>query len=196
MERVKGIEPSSSAWKAAALPLSYTRAPDLGRRWWRRLDSNQRRLSQRIYSPSPLATRALLHSVRPLIRSSQDGFTDRPVQPSGVSCGACYADRVPRCQRRFGFLSRKFVAIRFPASRASGPSPRRLWVSLDFGRFREVLHRLGRNGPSRTAMQQKEDFQPSGFRRICQDRRISGSFMQRKALFLFPVSHIESRRAA
>ncbi len=27
MERVKGIEPSSSAWKAVALPLSYTRSP-------------------------------------------------------------------------------------------------------------------------------------------------------------------------
>ena len=27
MERVKGIEPSYSAWKAAALPLSYTRVP-------------------------------------------------------------------------------------------------------------------------------------------------------------------------
>jgi hypothetical protein len=27
MERVKGIEPSSSAWKAVALPLSYTRVP-------------------------------------------------------------------------------------------------------------------------------------------------------------------------
>ena len=26
-ERVKGIEPSSVAWKATALPLSYTRAP-------------------------------------------------------------------------------------------------------------------------------------------------------------------------
>ena len=26
LERVKGIEPSSSAWKAVALPLSYTRA--------------------------------------------------------------------------------------------------------------------------------------------------------------------------
>jgi hypothetical protein len=26
MERVKGIEPSSSAWKAVALPLSYTRS--------------------------------------------------------------------------------------------------------------------------------------------------------------------------
>src|SRR6516165_11723981 len=27
MERVKGIEPSSEAWEAPALPLSYTRAP-------------------------------------------------------------------------------------------------------------------------------------------------------------------------
>src|SRR3954452_6893602 len=33
LERVKGIEPSYSAWKAAALPLSYTRAGvDLTRR--------------------------------------------------------------------------------------------------------------------------------------------------------------------
>ena len=29
LERVKGIEPSYSAWKAAALPLSYTRAPGM-----------------------------------------------------------------------------------------------------------------------------------------------------------------------
>src|SRR5947207_14589354 len=28
LERVKGIEPSYSAWKAAALPLSYTRTGD------------------------------------------------------------------------------------------------------------------------------------------------------------------------
>ena len=28
--------------------------------WWRELDSNQRRHSQRVYSPSPLATRASL----------------------------------------------------------------------------------------------------------------------------------------
>src|SRR5262249_39207524 len=28
LERVKGIEPSSSAWKAVALPLSYTRTGD------------------------------------------------------------------------------------------------------------------------------------------------------------------------
>lgn len=30
MERVKGIEPSYSAWEAAALPLSYTRIFGLG----------------------------------------------------------------------------------------------------------------------------------------------------------------------
>ena len=30
--------------------------------WWRGLDSNQRRLSQRIYSPSPLTTRAPLQA--------------------------------------------------------------------------------------------------------------------------------------
>ena len=29
VERVKGIEPSSSAWEAAALPLSYTRKASL-----------------------------------------------------------------------------------------------------------------------------------------------------------------------
>ena len=32
--------------------------------WWRGLDSNQRRRSQRIYSPSPLATRAPLQRTR------------------------------------------------------------------------------------------------------------------------------------
>jgi hypothetical protein len=33
LERVNGIEPSSSAWKAVALPLSYTRGT---RRWFTR----------------------------------------------------------------------------------------------------------------------------------------------------------------
>ena len=105
-----GIEPTQPAWKAGALPLSYTRvelsfrprstavlsairfskphnikthktstapvytgfgnchlaatAPDYQPRntpWWRELDLNQRRHSQRVYSPSPLTTRAPLH---------------------------------------------------------------------------------------------------------------------------------------
>ena len=104
LERAKGIEPSSSAWKAVALPLSYARpetnyptalslptfpptctppladtipsktviflACQISHRhiaygrctgWWRGLDSNQRRHSQRVYSPSPLTARAPLH---------------------------------------------------------------------------------------------------------------------------------------
>src|SRR5580658_5662790 len=55
MERVVGIEPTSSAWKAEVLPLNYTRAADgdlpaaLRRSdsspsgWWRGKDSNLRR---------------------------------------------------------------------------------------------------------------------------------------------------------
>lgn len=101
LERVEGIEPSSSAWKAIALPLSYTRLllftsalisasrvrskalsknaswhsrqrPEIVsltakfltpcNQWWRELDLNQRRHSQRIYSPSPLTARASLQN--------------------------------------------------------------------------------------------------------------------------------------
>ena len=58
MERVKGIEPSSSGWKPEALPLSYTRF------WWRGLDSNQRR-----HKSTVLQTAAFNHSATPpLIR--------------------------------------------------------------------------------------------------------------------------------
>src|SRR5690606_35728608 len=39
MERVKGIEPSQPAWKAGALPLSYTRTKKI---WSGRRDSNPR----------------------------------------------------------------------------------------------------------------------------------------------------------
>ena len=58
MERETGIEPASLAWKAKVLPLNYSRLALLNMmsqalspvvtsshclRWWRRLDSNQRR---------------------------------------------------------------------------------------------------------------------------------------------------------
>ena len=59
LERVKGIEPSQPAWKAGALPLSYTRIS-----WWKRLDLNQCRHSQRIYSPPPLTPRALFLNIK------------------------------------------------------------------------------------------------------------------------------------
>ena len=66
LERVMGIEPTYSAWKAEVLPLNYTRAakrrvahqyrykPKI---WWRGEDSNLRRRSRQIYSLIPLATR-------------------------------------------------------------------------------------------------------------------------------------------
>src|ERR1700719_1043633 len=74
LERVKGIEPSSSAWKAVALPLSYTRfeiTEDGGRMSTRAIcplsssvlcralggggrTRTYEGVSQRIYSPPPL----------------------------------------------------------------------------------------------------------------------------------------------
>ena len=71
MERVKGIEPSSGAWKASALPLSYTRAVSIFRpcsssirllsecRWWG-MDSNHRRRK-----PTDLQSAPFSHSGTP-----------------------------------------------------------------------------------------------------------------------------------
>ena len=54
LERVAGIEPASSAWKAEVLPLNYTRRL---KTWWWGKDLNLRRLSRQIYSLIPLTTR-------------------------------------------------------------------------------------------------------------------------------------------
>ena len=97
LERVDGIEPTYSAWKAAVLPLYYTRTetasvrpcgnPDLGNRpprgpfppvfdsaWWGKQDSNLRSLRSGF-------------TVRPLCRSghspSRDVKTD-PERPKPV----------------------------------------------------------------------------------------------------------------
>ena len=58
---MKGIEPSYSAWKAAALPLSYTRNQSTtnGRCRIRTYVG----VSHRIYSPTPLATRATFRCI-------------------------------------------------------------------------------------------------------------------------------------
>ena len=68
MERVAGIEPASSAWKAEVLPLNHTRVPPFAahyslrkrsrhKTWWREKDSNLRRHSRQIYSLIPLTAR-------------------------------------------------------------------------------------------------------------------------------------------
>ena len=72
LERVKGIEPSSGAWKASALPLSYTRSGNIplrvslpasiadAVRWWRGMDSNHRRRK-----PTDLQSAPFSHSGTP-----------------------------------------------------------------------------------------------------------------------------------
>src|SRR6218665_90247 len=101
LERVTGIEPVYSAWKAAALPLSYTRIFRSEDEWWRELDLNQRRLSQRIYSPSPLTTRASLQlSVRIVTLQTGEAFE------APRDLGRVYDGQAHRCQhavfRKFG----------------------------------------------------------------------------------------------
>ena len=96
LERVSGIEPPPSAWKAEVLPLNYTRLsylpPPL--KWWRGKDSNLRRHSQQIYSLPPLTAWVPLRGQEPAIvlRDSRgvNGFSAskrRPdVAPAAFSC--------------------------------------------------------------------------------------------------------------
>ena len=65
MERVAGIEPTPSAWKAEVLPLNYTRKAcelTLKENMVEGKDSNLRRQSRQIYSLIPLAAREPLLS--------------------------------------------------------------------------------------------------------------------------------------
>jgi hypothetical protein len=56
MERVKGIEPSTTAWKAVVLPLNYTRITEL--KWWFGAESNRRHMDfQSIALPTELPNR-------------------------------------------------------------------------------------------------------------------------------------------
>jgi hypothetical protein len=68
--------------------------------WWRGLDSNQRRLSQRIYSPSPLTTRAPLRrlhrcSVPAWIASVAGRQTKTPRRRGRDSVAVLWGSRVP-----------------------------------------------------------------------------------------------------
>ena|GEM_PF-1795836 len=66
LERVAGIEPASSAWKAEVIAIIRHPHSELGylgpaKKWWRGQDSNLRRLSRQIYSLIPLTAREPLH---------------------------------------------------------------------------------------------------------------------------------------
>ena len=75
--------PRPSAWKADALPLSYSRSSRWNeKKWWWGKDSNLRRLSRQIYSLFPLTAREP-HHTRNLI------LADRRSQPAARHAGAC-----------------------------------------------------------------------------------------------------------
>jgi 23S rRNA (guanosine2251-2'-O)-methyltransferase len=116
MERVKGIEPSYSAWKAAALPLSYTRdictlQQYAGKaKWWRGLDLNQRRAN-----PADLQSAAIDRSA-----TSPDTFRAFKVR------GVALKGKSALCQRGSwlqGGMKRPFrpnLPARPPQSRRGG----------------------------------------------------------------------------
>ncbi len=73
-------------------PSSYQQShKKIAQIWWRRLDSNQRRHSQRVYSPSPLATRALLRAITKL-HKPQPCNENRPAWLCGATPGLCVSD--------------------------------------------------------------------------------------------------------
>src|SRR5262245_19821407 len=95
LERVSGIEPPSSAWKAEVLPLNYTRLlTSPATNWWRGKDSNLRRHSQQIYSLPPLTAWVPLRGQKPAIvlsgfgsvnaRRAPDDRRQRKIRQSGT----------------------------------------------------------------------------------------------------------------
>src|SRR5512132_2447106 len=88
MERVTGIEPVSPAWKAGALPLSYTRPAQISAvflsilavargGWWRGKDSNLRRRKPTGLQPVPFS-----HSGTPPPFASVHAIAAKTIQAS------------------------------------------------------------------------------------------------------------------
>src|SRR2546427_5656188 len=70
--------PRPSAWKADALPLSYSRSSCFTTtRWWRGEDSNLRRLRRQIYSLLPLTARVPLQRRHELERGKRGARRQR-----------------------------------------------------------------------------------------------------------------------
>jgi hypothetical protein len=124
LERVSGIEPPPSAWKAEVLPLNYTRLsylpPPL--KWWRGKDSNLRRHSQQIYSLPPLTAWVPLRGQEPAIvlRDSRgvNGFSASKRRPDVFPAAFSSRGR-PRRFRNPAFDGRP--AIPNPPRRHSTP---------------------------------------------------------------------------
>ena len=105
--------------------------------WWRELDLNQRRLSQRIYSPSPLTTRASLH----IPAGSSDQY-----RPFGCALrrrlrsGAVYDGHNSSCQHDVTEKIAKNVVIPMPE-----PKRRHSLAARFFAACAKPLHTFARH---------------------------------------------------
>lgn len=90
VERMKGIEPSSSGWKPDALPLSYTR-------WAGRRESNPYLESHSLLCAPPYTTACIL--VRPY-RIERPSLRHRGYGPAPIPLGSGRtSERIFNCQR-------------------------------------------------------------------------------------------------
>ncbi len=111
MERVAGIEPASSAWKAEVLPLNYTRLPALAtalhKTCRQKLVEGEgfepSKLSRQIYSLLPLTTREPLQLAGRFYRPFQQcqAFTFNNLTLKTDNLASCPAvERAALCQRK------------------------------------------------------------------------------------------------
>jgi hypothetical protein len=150
LERVKGIEPSYSAWKAAALPLSYTRARGIN------------------YHAATSASTAMR-------RVGPAGLVPRDAHRLCRACPLTSAESLPILM--FPSTQRKeVIQCLLPSAVTSLGSPARLFSGLASGRsqpWTSELRKLGRGGSNPAASFSFCDSPMCNFARLHSDARSS-----------------------
>src|SRR5215472_18706542 len=155
VERVMGIEPTSSAWKAEVLPLNYTRAdgaplpaaplsgPPSAPGWWRGKDSNLRRRKPADLQSAPVGRLGTPPQNEPriliLLRRGVNAFLARnllagPAWPAGRMGGRPSGVPLWMVKRPLNYPGNARWVQRFPAGRP--PAAVRAWRRPPAGRSR------------------------------------------------------------
>ena len=142
MEPVIGFEPMASS-----LPRMCS-TPELHRRmWWARMDSNHGRQSQRVYSPSPLTTRAHAHIQRkPTICAFQVACRDKQSCAQRTQILRCLLENVN--EKTLKTRRRAYPNIPLqqkPVVPAEGFEPPTICLQGSCSTVRAMLARLGKS---------------------------------------------------